>query len=402
MPRCLALTVVSTVAALAATACQSYDLEPVNPLAIRTVHVTSIITAQKAKPDLMLMVDRSLSMDLPIDPADTRCPSGCGTFGNPCPASCPTRWTELTAAMNDFLTQYGGVARMGLAPFAGVNPNRPSDQCFPGSVSVPTSQSSDVPAELQATAAAINGQIAALDPSFGTPTGPTLEGLRAYAPLANPDRDDYVLLLTDGLPNCNPNNPNDHQQNPAACRCTAANVASCDIETKLFCLDQDNTVDQIGALRDQGVKTVVVGFSSETAAGDGPAVLSAMGNAGGYKLTCPHGLDSECAGGTCNLGDQTCTNSYYQTSDRPALSAALARLAETLDPEPCKFDLPLEPSNEKFISVVVDGVAVARGSDTWEYHPPQEILLVGSLCARAMATTTLSPMDLQIGVIQTF
>jgi hypothetical protein len=401
MPRLLALTVVATVTAVT-TACQSYDLEPVNPRAIRTVHVVSEVTAQKAKPDLMLMVDRSLSMNLPVNPADARCPAGCGTFGNACPATCPTRWSELSAAMNDFLTQYGGVARMGLTPFAGVNPDKASDQCYPGSVTLDITQSNDVPSELQATAASINGQISALTPRSGTPTGPTLETLRSYPFLTNPDRDDYVLLLTDGLPNCNPDNANDYTVDPAACKCTTDVSACAQVGfTKSGCLDQDNTVAQIAALNGQGVKTVVVGFSSETATGDGPAVLSAMGKAGGYTLTCPNGLDSECAGGTCNLADQTCTNSYYQTSDRAALSGALARLAQSLDPFPCKHPLPLVPSDEKFISVVVDGVAVPRGDDTWQFVPPQEVDLVGSLCARAEKTTSLSPMALQIGVIQT-
>jgi hypothetical protein len=154
-------------------------------------------------------------------------------------------------------------------------------------------------------------------------------------------------------------------------------------------------------LSGKGVKTVVVGFGAETATGAGPEVLTAMGQAGGYTLTCPLGTDAECAGGTCNLADQTCSNTYYQAGDRAALSAALARLAETIDPKPCEHKLPLEPSDPKFISVVVDGRSVPEGDDTWHYVPPQTVNLVGSLCARAEATTSLDPMDLSIGVIQT-
>lgn len=407
MPRLLALTVVvATVIAFVTTACQSYDLEPVNPLAIRTVHVQKLVTAIKAKPDLMLMVDRSGSMLKPIDPANPSCPAGCGTPSSPCPSGCPTRWSELKGAMNDFLTSSGGVARMGLTPFAGpYDPANPS-QCMPGVVQVDTSQSNDVPAELQANAASINAAIGAIQPGYGTPTGNTLKNLSAYAPLSNPDRDDYILLLTDGLPNCNPDNPNEYTSDPAAqaaCKCTEA-AAACSVPgyTRTLCLDGASTVDQIAALRAKGVKTVVVGFGAETASGDGPAVLAAMGAAGGYQLTCPNGLDSECAGGTCNLGDQTCSNTYYQAGDRAALSAALARLAQTLDPFPCRYTLPLVPTNAKFISVVVDGAAQPSGDQTWVYVPPQEVDLQGDLCARAQATTTLSPMTVQIGVIQTF
>jgi len=406
MPRLVALTVVSTAIALVFASCQTYDLEPVNPLAIRTVHVQRLVTAKKAKPELMLMVDRSGSMLKPVNPANANCPAGCGTLSNQCPASCPTRWSELKGAMNDFLTTYGAVARMGLTPFAG--PFDPTlGSCNPGTVQVDTSTSNDVPSELQAQSATINTQIGSISPNYGTPTGPTLKNLASYAPLQNPDRDDYILLLTDGLPNCNPDNANEYTSDPAAqaaCKCTESSASTCATPgyTRLLCLDQDYSVQQVAALQALGVKTVVVGFGSETASGDGPAALTAMGAAGGYKLTCPHGLDSECAGGTCNLGDQTCSNTFYQAGDRAALSAALARLAQTIDPFPCKYDLPLVPSDEKFISVVVDGMAVPRGPQTWQYVPPQEVDLVGDLCTQAEATNTLSPMTLQIGVIQTF
>ncbi|HEY8207556.1 MAG TPA: adventurous gliding motility lipoprotein CglB [Myxococcaceae bacterium] len=400
MTRLFALTAVLA----AATSCQSYDLEPVNPLGLRTVHVTTAITHLKARPDLMLMVDKSGSMTLPINPADARCPAGCGP-ASPCPAGCPTRWTELQAAMDGFLTRYGGVARMGLTQFAGPPPGLPSNTCVPGNVLVDTSNSNDVPAELMSTASQINTVIAGIRPAQGTPTGPTLQVLSSYAALDNPERDDYVLLLTDGLPNCNPNNPNTYRMNDpaaiAACRCTATDPAVCDASGNQSCLDKDGTVSQLTTLSGKGVKTVVVGFGAETATGAGPEVLTAMGQAGGYTLTCPLGTDAECAGGTCNLADQTCSNTYYQAGDRAALSAALARLAETIDPKPCEHKLPLEPSDPKFISVVVDGRSVPEGDDTWHYVPPQTVNLVGSLCARAEATTSLDPMDLSIGVIQT-
>src|SRR5438034_875816 len=82
--------------------------------------------------------------------------------------------------------------------------------CQPGFVAVDTSTSNDVLTELQANATAIDAEIAKISPLYGTPTGTTLQVLAGYAPLSNPDRDDYVLLLTDGLPNCNPSNPNDY------------------------------------------------------------------------------------------------------------------------------------------------------------------------------------------------
>jgi len=223
--------------------------------------------------------------------------------------------------------------------------------------------------------------------------------------VASPDRDDFIILLTDGLPNCNPNNPHDYNVDPAACRCTDPNPQACASASKLLCLDQDATVSQIASLTAQGVKTVVVGFGAETASGDGPAVLDAMGRAGGYPLTCPGGTDAECVGGTCNVSTQTCSNRYYQASDGAALADALARLAARLDPEPCVYTLPMEPSEPEMISVKVDGERVSRGDNTWRYIPPSagappRVELVGELCAKAEATTSLAPMDLSIQILQ--
>ncbi|HZN96069.1 MAG TPA: adventurous gliding motility lipoprotein CglB [Myxococcales bacterium] len=400
------------VAALAG-GCQSYDLEPVVPLALRSVHKKSVITHLKPRPDLMLMVDKSFSMRLPTNPADSNCPAGCGAPGAlPCPSSCPTRWSELVGAMDGFLTDYGSVARMGLAPFGLPQPPPwPSlaEQCVPGAVQVDISTSNDVPGELQANAAAINAAIRSQPQLGGTPTSATLQILSAQASLANPDRDDYVLLLTDGIPNCNPDNPNNFKVDPAACRCTDLTAATCNLGEKLFCLDQDATVSQLSALKAQGVKTVVVGLGTETGTGVGPVVLTEMGKAGGYTLTCPQGTDAECAGGVCNVADQTCSNTYYQASNGQDLSRALARLAEGLNPRPCEYELPMTPSEDEFLSVLVDNAPVASGTDTWRYSPPDgsvtpprppQVFLEGALCDKAKLTTTLNPMIVEIEILQ--
>jgi hypothetical protein len=376
----------AVVLVVSASSCQFFDAEPVEPQGLRSVQTSTLIATQKPRPDVMLMVDRSGSMNLQVDPA---CSGG----------SCPTRWGDLVGAMDGFLTEHGHVARMGLTPFAGQAP------CVPGAVQVEVSGSNDVGVELQSNADAIKAAIHGMTPLGGTPTGATIHALSGYAPLANPDRDDFVVLLTDGLPNCNPDNPHDYSVDPAACRCTDPNPASCAAGGKVLCLDQDATVSQISVLDAKGVKTVVVGFGADTASGDAPAVLEAMGRAGGYTLTCPAGTDAECAGGTCDVATQTCSNSYYQATDGAALADALARLAQRLLPDPCQHVLPLEPSSAELLAVKVDDVSVASGSDTWRYVPPgggspPRVALVGALCAKAEESTTLDPMKLEIRILQ--
>src|SRR5262245_46153592 len=97
-------TVLSLAVFAAATGCQTYDFEPVTPLAIAQTTQTKTVTAQVLKPDLMILLDKSGSMSSPL-PGGTNCgsPQPCG-FPN-CPeATCPTRMGSLRAAMNTFLT----------------------------------------------------------------------------------------------------------------------------------------------------------------------------------------------------------------------------------------------------------------------------------------------------------
>src|SRR5438874_9130088 len=94
--------------------CQTYDFEPVTPLAIAQTTQTKTVTAQVLKPDLMILLDKSGSMASPL-PGGTNC----GTCAFPsCPeGTCPTRMGSMRAAMNTFLTNNGNVARMGLTIF---------------------------------------------------------------------------------------------------------------------------------------------------------------------------------------------------------------------------------------------------------------------------------------------
>src|SRR5205809_1019309 len=112
----------SLVAAVVAAGCQVYDFKPVEPLAISQTTQAKTIRVSSKKPNLMLLVDKSGSMDLPINAGASGCGTNCGTgSGNPIcnPTTCDTRWTELQDAMNAFLTASGSVARMGLTYFPG-------------------------------------------------------------------------------------------------------------------------------------------------------------------------------------------------------------------------------------------------------------------------------------------
>ena len=70
--------------------CQTYDFEPVTPVALGQTTTEVSISAKQLKPNLMLVLDRSGSMRLPFDPTPAACGS-CGQSGQPScdPATCP-------------------------------------------------------------------------------------------------------------------------------------------------------------------------------------------------------------------------------------------------------------------------------------------------------------------------
>jgi hypothetical protein len=201
-----------------------------------------------------------------------------------------------------------------------------------------------VSSELAQTADAIRTQVAAIgitgaqpagSPSEvggGTPIGGALALFENYTLLAEPLRGDFVLLITDGLPNCNPSNANTCL-NPTACKCTTTSCGTSSTAPfcSLGCLDQDGAVAAATALANRGIKTVVVGFGADTTSGDAPAALNAIAQAGGAPQSCPGGLSAECgANATCNVSTHLCSRAYYQASSAAELGTVLSAIANNV------------------------------------------------------------------------
>jgi hypothetical protein len=186
----------------------------------------------------------------------------------------------------------------------------------------------------------------------GTPTAGTLQALATggadggpYPALVDPNRQSFVVLLTDGEPNCDANNP--HDCTMATCECTLYQGVAptqpcpgtgCACGTApggfcaLGCIDTTGVVQAITALRNIQVKTVVIGFGLETqpdggmGTGFAPPALQAMAIAGGAPRTCPTGSDAECGVGTCDPGTKVCTLGYYQANNGSQLLAVLQQV----------------------------------------------------------------------------
>ncbi len=389
-----------------AGACQTYDFERVVPLTVAVDNEARDLSRRALKPNVMLLVDNSGSMHDPADESVPACTDGrglCGSTNYPCPTTCPTRVQEMKRAMTSLLSTSGTVARLGLTyyPQAACEPARAIDQQLPA----PTIDDQRTDDALIAQATAVSARIQRLSPIGGTPTGRSLSFVGDYAGLNEDDgRDDFVLLLTDGLPNCSDANTNNvcgcqssgcSSTAIAACRCTTNSCLN-SVQCSQGCLDQDGAVAAVEALHARNIRTIVVGFGADLARGDAPAVLNAMANAGGFARTCDD--DADCgAGDRCEVSRKRCQTAFYQARTGDELAAALRKIWDTFPDGLCDWPLRTPPSEARFISVLVNDVDVPSGSDAWEYDAGVgRVRLLGATCAQVENSTTQNPVKLEI------
>ena len=214
-------------------------------------------------PQLLIILDKSSSMT-----------GASGTAGM-------SKWDVAEAAITQLTGTYGGAVDMGLMLFP--NPS----QCAPGSVVV------DIGVN---TGSAIVSALGTPPPSSGnwTPMAQSIDAAASYAPLLDPNRYNYVVLITDGWQWCDPYD-------------TATRFLPVQAVTNLTAL---------------GVTTFVVGF------GDGVDTLT-LNRAAVQGGTAMVGCDE-----TSN--DHTATdNCYHQANDLTELNAALDAIGVQISQEVC-------------------------------------------------------------------
>ncbi len=400
-----AFAVGSTVGLVAG--CQSYDFEPVQPLAVSQTTQPTRIVGRQFKPNLMFLIDKSGSMNFAANDTVAPCTQGCNQTGQPvCAAGCKTRLGELKSAMGTFLSTRGDLAWMGMAifPTAVAGSNGLLDACGATSsadirVQLAPNQA-DLPSELIASANAVNAQIQSLNVGGGTPTGDSLKFLGDYAPLADPDpkvlREDFVVLLTDGLPNCNANNVN--SCTGSSCRCTLVPASAC-VPTSYCtqgCLDKDNSAAQVTALRKKNIRTIVIGFGADTASGDGPDTLNEMAENGGFARTCKNGCG---ANNPCDTATGLCTRKFYQASSAAELAIVLAEIGDGIDTKGiCTRALFELPKDRSFLTVIVDGKHEAESPTTWTYSAGV-VTFTDALCDRIKQSTAAAPVHIEFRIV---
>jgi hypothetical protein len=190
------------------------------------------------------------------------------------------------------------------------------------------------------TAAAIQASYAGVSPGGRTPMALALETTRTSGWVDDPtdprdaSRRKAVVLITDGQPNCDREEP--------------------------------EVSDQAALFAADGVPVYVVGF------GDGvdPAVLDAVA----------------VAGGTDNPSDPA--HAYFQANDATELEDALGAITGSM--VTCDLELAGVPPDASRLYVLVDGVPLLRGDpDGWEYDAASNrVTILGATCDALRSATS--------------
>lgn len=223
----------------------------------------------------------------------------------------------------------------------------------------------------------IEAALAAAAPDGGTPTAAALEAAFNYFSKgdgAQLEGEKYVLLATDGGPNCN--DTLDCSGDAMQCtvnldgQCPTAVANCCDPAmagdgAQAYCLDESGTLDRIKALATAGVPTFVVGIpGTEKYASS----LDAFALAGGRE-------------------NPDAPPSYYavnaQGNEPGGLTDVLTRITSSLI-HSCRLQLDSQPPDPTLINVKVDGTLVPQsGGNGWmldDATDPPTIELLGDTC----------------------
>jgi hypothetical protein len=262
---------------------------------------------QRVPPDVLILLDRSLSMEEPAGDALA------------CQAQlCNSKWIDMKHALTATVTASQYAVNWGLKLF-------PSDDgCgVTDDVSAPVAPDN------------ANAVVAAMErgfPNGQTPTRLALEAGQRYLMTLTRSNPRYMVLATDGVPDCGPNDGT----------------------------DETNAIAAVATVAAAKVPVFVIGIATQQDDA-ATATLNAMARAGGK----PRAADP----------------AYYPVSTADDLSAALVTIGGQIVSCTLSIKDPPDPSN---IAVDADGMRVPHGdTDGWTYGATTTTIeLRGSWCSR--------------------
>jgi hypothetical protein len=310
---------------------------------------------------LLFVVDRSNSMNRTLD---DRVPE---------PGE-DTRWELVAQVLDEVLSEADPtLLEVGAEFFPGIIPDRPD-------IGPMEACAVDPGIDLRPGPGNVDRLLAFFDstgPDGGTPTAAALEEVRSYferRPTLNVPR--FVILATDGGPNCNPS----PTPPPPMCVCTGqpgqCNPAEPPVGVGEYaaynCLDENPTLNVIERLFDElGIPVYVIGIDDPTRP-DLATVLDRMAIEGGRPR------------------DEDLGGRRFYSVRRPAdLRGALTTITESISN--CVFEVSPPPTADATVSVTIDGLRVPRDrtrTEGWDFTTPErdELTLFGGACERATRT----------------
>jgi hypothetical protein len=278
------------------------------------------------------------------------------------------KYQSARVAIADVLRSVGHRVRYGAAVFPGSGGPIPGcgtgAEVFPTQLGDPSSyaaQQKDGPVLV-----ALLNTLAKLSPNGGTPTSSTLGALAPT--LTALQGKTYVVLATDGAPNCNLDASCTASECMLNIEGLTVNGVACDSTVNccapgfngggpLNCVDGQVTEAAVKNLADKGIPTYVVGMP-------GSEVYSSL-------------LDRLAVAG---LTARATTPAYYAVSDATELSIALKEIGVSVAIS-CDIELDFEPEDEKLVNVYFDKKVLPQGdADGWKWTGPTSIEIVGPAC----------------------
>jgi hypothetical protein len=314
-------------------------------------------TALEAAPpevNVLLVVDKSSSMS-----ATEEYPDG--------------RWKTLGDALESALREAEAKIWFGLELF----PFADDPEETPATCQTPSKM--DVLIPIESGRSRVDDVVDALrshDPAGGTPTADALGLALSY--FEDGDGREltgsrYVLLATDGGPNCNADITCEagdctiNRENPGASMGCDGSCCEPEYEGPTSCLDDDRTVARVEALAAAGIKTIVVGIPGTDFFSD---TLDALAEAG-------------------HAPNPDAPPSYYRVTaadGAEGLTDVLTRITTGLITS-CRLELtstPPDPNYEGLLNVEIDGEEVPQaGENGWDVDrttDPPTVVLKGDTC----------------------
>ena len=281
------------------------------------------------------------------------------------------KWSTIALVVERLFVQLGPRAVVGVTVFP--NPHD-TDTCTAGLEVFPPARGDAPAGRAGSTETQLIEVLGRIGPNGGTPTAATLEAITPRL-RALPGKT-YVILATDGGPNCNAAASCDYTQcelniENAAASCPAAGPHNCCADPSYgdgtSCLDADPTLAAVAAIAKSGIPVYVVGVP-----GSAPyaTLLDQLAQAG-------------------NTARATEPNYFaVDTADVAAFTDAIFSIAAEITGT-CTLTLDAVPPDPMQVNVFLDEQVVpATGADGWTLDG-QTVTLLGQSCAKVKAGQVL-------------